>query len=178
MCFRHHAPLAFGPVAGEVVLMHHCGLGDAHRRPRAQGDVAQAHGAKQVAATTRLEEGADVAVRLRLQRRYQNAPVVRRSVAGEALLMHQRGVHDAHGRSSAVAAPAQAHEAKQVVRAEPRGKLLKKTLEARLRWSFQRGHAAASSVCCGGWGSHPHAPARPWQCPRTPQSTGICSQSS
>ena len=69
-------------------------------------------------------------------------------------------IHDVHGPPSAVADASNAHEAKQVLCAEPRGELLKKTLEARLRWSFQRGHAAASSVCCGGWGSHPHAPAR------------------
>ena len=68
--------------------------------------------------------------------------------------MHQRSIHDVHGPPSAVADASNAHEAKQVLCAEPRGELLKKTLEARLRRSFQRGHTLASSVRCGGWGRY------------------------
>ena len=51
------APVAFHPVAGEVVLMHQRGLGDAHGRPRAQGGVAQAHGAKQAVGTAPPRKG-------------------------------------------------------------------------------------------------------------------------
>merc|ERR1711965_50686 len=69
------APLAFCPVAGEVVLMHHRGLSDAHGRPRAQEDAAEAHGAKQVAATTRPGKVPMKPSESRLKRGYQSSQV-------------------------------------------------------------------------------------------------------
>ena len=43
--------MAFGSVAGDVVLTHQRGHGDTHGRPRAQDDAADAHEGKQVVAT-------------------------------------------------------------------------------------------------------------------------------
>ena len=88
----------------------------AHGRPRAQEHAAEAHEAKQAFDTARHGEATDEAVRSRLKRGYRSAHLRSRPVAAEVVLMHHRGLGDAHGRPRAQEDAAEAHDAKPVAR--------------------------------------------------------------